>query len=175
MKTPWEYAETGNEFSDQVALFQWCNVAAKFGLRAAADPLSYTKRGHALTVMAQGKADAVYELSWLYAVKNAGHGDAIRGARSAAEGVKPGVPDLCLPVSRPKASAFAGPSNCRFHGLYIELKRGKQAGRKDGVVGPEQIKWCEFLKANGYAVAVCYGWEAARDVLLQYLNGGFGG
>ena len=52
----------------------------------------------------------------------------IRDIRTAAnlkkEGVKRGVPDICLPVSRGK-----------YHGLYIEMKAGKNKPSK------EQKEW----------------------------------
>lgn len=64
-------------------------------------------------------------------------------------------PDLCLPVSR---------GEC--HGLYIELKR-----EKSGRATPEQTAWMEALLAQGYAVSLCHGWEAAAEVLKTYLEG----
>lgn len=51
-----------------------------------------------------------------------------------AAGVKPGVPDMFLPVAR---------EGC--HGLYIELKR-----RDGGRVSPEQTAWMDALARQGY-------------------------
>jgi hypothetical protein len=171
MKTPWQYAETGNEFSHQVALFQWCNMAEMFGPMAAADPLSYTVKDYARGYGSNGNIP-IPELSWLFAIKNAGHGDAVRGARAAMEGVKAGVPDLFLPIVKwvDLSPEKPIPINQRLHsGLYIELKRPK-SGRKAGVVSDVQTKWQEFLQAQGYCVEVCFGWEVARDALLKYLG-----
>lgn len=164
MKTPWQYAETGNEHSHQVALFMWANMACKFGLRASNDPQSYVVRGHALRVLAQANADLLHDLKWLHAIKNAGHGDAVRGNHARAEGVKAGVPDIFLPVLQPEhfGSVLA-------HGLYIELKRPYFKGRK-GVVSDVQSEWCAYLRSAGYAVELCFGWEAARDAILKYLG-----
>lgn len=74
-------------------------------------------------------------------------------ARFKAEGVKHGVPDLCLPVAR------AG-----HHGLYIEMKRIGQKPRAD------QVEWMEKLYRQGYMVAVCQGWEPAAKLITWYLN-----
>ena len=52
------------------------------------------------------------ELRLLHAIPNGGKRLKSEAARLQAMGVKPGVPDLCLPVPRGK-----------YHGLYIELKR----------------------------------------------------
>jgi hypothetical protein len=153
MKTPWQYAETGNEHSHQVALFVWANMAAQFGLTASKWPDYYTRKGMAKQSL-EYLNDAISELKWLHAIKNAGHGDAIRGARSAAEGVKAGVPDIFLPVPQ-----------SQLHGLYIELKRPKAIGKAKGVASGTQEKWHGHLKDAGYAVEVCYGWEEAREAI----------
>lgn len=76
------------------------------------------------------------------------------GRRLKAEGLKPGVPDVCLPIP-----------SCNFHGLYIELKVGKNKPKD------EQIHWLNGLADQGYAVAVCYGWEEAQGVIVNYLEG----
>lgn len=95
-------------------------------------------------------------LAWLHAIPNAGAG-AQRGqaGKMKAEGVKSGVPDLCLPVPA-----------CGYHGAYIELKR-----QKGGRLSPEQALWREHLRVAGYAHLVAAGWEAARDFLIEYLEG----
>ena len=57
------------------------------------------------------------ELKMLYHIPNEGKRSRATGARLVAEGLKRGVPDICLPVAR---------GGC--HGLYIELKR-ERSGR----------------------------------------------
>lgn len=54
-----------------------------------------------------------------------------------SEGLKSGVPDLCLPVAR-----------SGYHGLYIELKAGKNKPTDN------QLAWLEVLEAQGYKTAV---------------------
>lgn len=71
-----------------------------------------------------------------------------------AEGVKPGVPDLCLPVPR-----------AIWHGLYIEMKRAT-----GGTVSADQIKWTDFLRRQGYYIAVAHGAEVAKQILRQYIK-----
>lgn len=95
------------------------------------------------------------ELNWLFHVPNGGLRNKATAGKLRAEGVKSGVPDVCLPVAR------GG-----WHGLYIELKR-----RKGGRLSDEQREWIGFLESQGYRVCVCAGWEAARDCLLAYLDG----
>jgi hypothetical protein len=95
------------------------------------------------------------ELALLYAVPNGGHRHKATAARLKAEGVKRGVPDVCLPVARSGA-----------HGLYIELKteRGKPT--------PEQLGWIRALRRQGYAAEVCRGWESACSMIEHYLTAG---
>jgi hypothetical protein len=94
------------------------------------------------------------ELALLFAIPNGGHRNKAAAGKLKAAGVRAGVPDLCLPVSRRG-----------MHGLWIELKR--PAG---GRVSGEQEAWLTRLAVAGHVVAVCYGWEEARDVILSYLN-----
>lgn len=174
MKTPWETAAVGKEFSHQTALFQWAAMARSFGDRAANEAFSYTKAGYAKELFDQGLSSPMPELEWLHAIKNQGHGDAIRGARSAAEGVRPGVFDVFLPVMRPSydmrdVHAFEGGypiDQCAlFGGLYVELKRpGKNK------VSDAQEAFQAYAREAGYAAEIVVGWEAARDVILRYLG-----
>lgn len=92
------------------------------------------------------------ELKFLFHVPNE-RSDKIQAANLKKMGVKPGVPDLFLPV----------PSG-RYHGLFIEMKKD------GGVASDDQLWWQEHMKTNGYAAAVCYGWQKAAEVLLWYLN-----
>ena len=90
----------------------------------------------------------------MHAIPNGGKRDIRTAAMLKAEGVKPGVPDICLPVPRGGK-----------HGLYIELKR-----RKGGTVSEAQQAWIRALCGQGYACTVCHGWDAARDEIMGYLR-----
>lgn len=96
------------------------------------------------------------ELDLMYHIPNEGKRSRATGGRMRAEGLKSGVPDVCLPVPR------GG-----FHGLYIELKR-----RKGGRITEEQTEWINALAHQGYYTAICKGWEAAAEVIESYLKGG---
>lgn len=95
------------------------------------------------------------ELELLHHIPNGGSRNKIEAARLKAQGVKPGVPDVFLPVARKS-----------YHGLYIELKR-----RKNGHVSDLQEKWIEVLNVQGYMAVVCYGCQEAIETILQYLKG----
>lgn len=113
------------ESQEQIALFQWVN------LNLHKYPL----------------------LELLYHIPNGGKRDIGTAKKLKAEGVKAGVPDLCLPVAR------GG-----YNGLYIELKAGKN---KPTAL---QCEWIEGLSKQGYCVAVCWGWEDCIKVIVDYLK-----
>jgi len=94
------------------------------------------------------------ELKWMYHVPNEGKRSKSAGARMRQEGLKAGVPDVCLPVPRGE-----------YHGLYIEMKVGKNKPTD------KQKEWLAGLKEQGYSTAVCYGWESASKLILKYLEG----
>ena len=114
-----------DEHAEQAALFSWADFARG----------RYT------------------ELVLMFAIPNGGHRHKAVAVRMKAEGVKPGVPDICLPVPR-------GP----WHGLYIELKT------EAGSVSREQRHWLALLSRQGYLAEVCRGWKQAQAVIEDYLN-----
>lgn len=101
------------------------------------------------------------QLKWLYHVPNGGLRDARTAANLKAEGVKAGVPDVCLPVG----------FNASYFGCYIEMKIAQKRNRKNGGLEDDQVIWITGLRDLGYYVAVCYSWQEARDVLVSYLEG----
>lgn len=94
------------------------------------------------------------ELQYMHHIPNGGSRGTIEAYHLKQQGVKPGIPDIFLPCAR------GG-----YHGLYIEMKR-----RKGGRVSIEQKKMIIALREQGYPVVVCEGWEAARDVITEYMN-----
>lgn len=113
------------EHQEQVALFEWAAWMAKH----------------------------IPELRLMHAIPNGGKRDIRTAAMLKAEGVKPGVPDIFLPVSRGGK-----------HGLYIELKR-----RRGGVVSKAQEAWIRALMHQDYVCAVCHGADEAKDAILTYM------
>ena len=94
------------------------------------------------------------ELALLFHIPNGGRRDAAEAANLKKQGVKPGVPDLFLPVPRGD-----------YHGLFIELKR-----RDGGRLSETQKGWLLALERQGYAAVVCHGARDAVDVLIKYLR-----
>ena len=151
--TPTELAKPGTEHAHQRAVFAWANCAARYGFEYADNDLSYDHRtvGGVVGLWSY----TVPELSRLFAIHNQGHGDKIRGNRAKAEGVKSGVPDMMLPVPR------GG-----YHGLFIELKKGKRASTSE-----TQDDWIRFLADAGYCAVVAFGWQEAAEALRSYIKG----
>ena len=137
---------------------RWPNTAATRAPRTAgcvatlAGPSENTIQAQVIR-WADLQARVYPELSRLFHVPNGGHRHAAVAAKLKGQGVKPGVPDLCLPVPR-----FGCP------GLWIEMKTS------DGRVSTSQRDWIAYLKQAGYRVEVCRSFDQARTVLLEYLN-----
>ena len=94
------------------------------------------------------------ELALMYHIPNEGKRSVVNGAALKRQGLKKGVPDICLPVPRGK-----------YHGMYIEMKR------IDGKPTAEQKDFINELAKQGYA---CYvadkGWADAAEVITWYMN-----
>lgn len=93
------------------------------------------------------------ELSLLYHVPNEGKRSKITGSILKQQGLKAGVPDLCLPVARGA-----------YHGLYVELKYGKNK------LSDNQKQWLASLSCQGYFTAACWGGDQAFQTILNYLE-----
>ena len=93
------------------------------------------------------------DLDLLFHIPNGGSRNRLEAANLKRQGVKAGVPDLCLPVAR------GG-----FHGLYIEMKYGKNKPSEN------QKQWLSDLRKQGYAAEVCYSWEQAAEIITKYLE-----
>ena len=92
------------------------------------------------------------ELGLLFAIPNGGHRLPSVAVALKREGVKAGVPDLLLPVAR-----------CGYHALFIEMKA------EGGTLSVHQKWWRSNLISRGFGHAVCYGFDDARQVLVDYL------
>lgn len=120
-------ADETSELEHQIAVIQWANLQAKCGLR---------------------------ELELLYAIPNGLRTSPAQAGRAKASGLKSGVPDLHLPVSR------GG-----FIGLWIEMKSER------GRLQESQVWWHDRLISEGALVALCFNANHAIDTLLEYLAG----
>lgn len=114
-----------SEHDEQVALFQWLELFSN----------RYPEAGTA------------------FAIPNGGHRHVRVGMKLKAEGVKAGVPDICVPVGR------GG-----FFGLYIELKHG------DNTTRDSQKEYLEVLNAQGYLAEVAYEMVGAKELIERYFR-----
>lgn len=95
------------------------------------------------------------ELDLLFHIPNGEFRMSATAARLKRIGVKPGVPDLFLPVARGSS-----------HGLWVEMKR-----KKGGKVSDEQKAWIDALTKQGYVALVAHGAEEACNMIYDYLMG----
>lgn len=93
-------------------------------------------------------------LELLHHIPNGGYRQKATAARMKAEGVKAGVPDLCLPV----------PAH-GFHGLYIEMKKRDHSNGLSRL----QRDWIENLRDQGYKAEVAFGADEAIKIICDYL------
>jgi hypothetical protein len=89
----------------------------------------------------------------MYAIPNGSLRNLITAVKLKREGVKRGVPDVFMAVPRQG-----------FHGLFIEMKYGKNK------LTTEQKEFIAFAESEGYKCAVCYSWSAAKEVIEEYLK-----
>ena len=95
------------------------------------------------------------DLDLLLHIPNGGLRSKSEAVRFKRMGVKPGVPDLFLPV--PRGSS---------HGLFVEMKR-----RKGGRLSEEQKEWADALMNQNYTWICANGAEEACDAIFAYLTG----
>lgn len=101
------------------------------------------------------------ELRWMHAIPNGTFlaGDRVQRAkqmaRLKAQGLKPGVSDIFLPLARRG-----------FHGLYIEMKRAPHQGPAKPTRA--QLDFARAVEAQGYAFFVCRGAEEAIEKIRWY-------
>ena len=129
MLTPERLAHSGTEHGEQTALMQWTVINGRL----------------------------YPDLDLLHAIPNGGDRSPSVASALKAEGVKSGVPDLCLPVPRGM-----------YAGLYIEMKKQTEYKKTRGGRSENQARWHLRLVAQRYAVVTCYGWGAAAMAIKDY-------
>jgi hypothetical protein len=88
----------------------------------------------------------------MFSIPNGGSRNIIEAVHLQQQGVKPGVPDVFLPVA-----------NGVYHGLFIEMKR-----IKGGVLSDKQDEYIIKLKQQFYRVDICKGADEAIRVIKDY-------
>lgn len=91
-------------------------------------------------------------LKWVHHVPNGGQRSKTTAARLKAEGVKAGIPDICIPYG-----------SHGYHSLYIEMKAPK------GRLTDNQKAFKEYAESNNIKFVVCYHWEEAKEEIEEYL------
>ena len=93
------------------------------------------------------------ELRWVHAIPNGLWLGPKRGADAVELGLTAGVWDVFVPVP-----------SLGCHGLYIELKAGKNG------LTAEQTAFRVALEPLGFRFVVCRSWLEARNVVFEYLR-----
>ena len=97
--------------------------------------------------------DLMPDLRWLHHSPNGEKRDARTGNKLKAMGVKPGFPDLILPVRAGNAP-----------GLVIEMKS------ETGSTSAPQKEWIAHFQAQGWEFRLARSAQEARTILCQYLG-----
>jgi len=91
----------------------------------------------------------------VFAIPNGGWRHIGVARKLQREGVKPGVPDLMIPVMRG-----------RYGGMFLELKS------KGGTLRDIQKWWLKTLAYEGYFCAVAFGVDEAIEAIKTYVEDG---
>lgn len=91
-------------------------------------------------------------LEWFHHIPNGGARGKAAAGKLKAEGTKRGIADYSWPHPR------GG-----YHGLYIELKA------PGGRTTPDQKEFLEYAHGEGFRAEVAVGWEAAKDLIVEYM------
>ncbi len=157
-------AKDGQHSTDNIVLAcRSCNLkkGAKDPLQfiesSASNPKKFTEsREQSRVVVWSHKKtvrDLMPSLRWLHHSPNGEKRDVITGSKLKSMGVKPGFPDLILPVRSGK-----------YPGLVIEMKSAT------GKLTDEQSTWLNHFANEGWATAVARSAQAARGILCEYLG-----
>lgn len=122
-----------NEHQEQVALITWAQ-------RTRLPSRSDVKPGSTVA-------------SYLLAIPNGGKRNVREAIRLKAEGVKPGVSDLLLPLRRQG-----------FGSLWLEMKA---PGKKPTKL---QAEWLEIMALAGYRAEWADGWLAGAAIIADYVG-----
>ena len=97
----------------------------------------------------------------IFAIPNGANKSRAAAAKFKREGLKPGVPDLFLPV--PVNFGLDAEPEWK-HGLFIEMKR-----TKGGVISQDQEDWAKYLKYRDYEHVFAFGAAEAVAAIRKYL------
>lgn len=92
-------------------------------------------------------------LGMMFHVPNGGYRNPREARNLRLQGVKPGVPDIILPIPRGN-----------FHGLFIELKA------EGGRLTLDQSNYLISLNNLGYMVKKCIGADDAIETIKAYMG-----
>ena len=94
------------------------------------------------------------ELDLIYAIPNGSNKSIATAMKFKREGLRSGVPDLCLPVARGE-----------YHSLYMEFKRTAKLK-----LSASQINWQIKLEKQGHRVTMVSSRDQAIEVVTAYLK-----
>lgn len=112
------------------------------------------------------------ELALLHAIPNSGgftgnyRQNMLRVLAMKKQGVKPGVPDIHLPVARGGFTGFYG----EMKRIILHPTKTKGVRQERTRTTPEQDAWAERLREQGHYVCTAWIAEEMQAELERYLN-----
>ena len=167
--TPDTLSKSNTEHAHQRAFFQWLNFATRYGFDTAKGMcLQQTTGRQSIKDLKAGRIIGLPELNLMHAIPNGGYRRGSEASKLKAEGVKAGVLDTFLPVSKQCPIHPGSAHMFTYSGLYIEFKDQKRRAHADGGLSVEQVKFMRAVRDQGYCARVAYTWREAANLTMQY-------
>ena len=138
--TPEQIAKADTEHAHQAAYFCW--------------------------IQQTGAKEVDPRLKFAFAIPNGGLRNKVTASRLRAEGVKPGVPDVFIPI--PTWESRREIQHC---GLWLEFKKPSlEASMKGDLKDPDQINFRDYAVSQNYQHFVPFTYLQAIEYTLKYLS-----
>lgn len=139
------------EYDESVLLVDWANIT-----RFAVDELEEPLAGHI--------GEFLINIPNGQALAGSAKSRALKMIRLKKQGFRVGASDYILAIP---ASGYCG--------LFLELKKPvnmfRSVSEADRAVSADQEAFLDKMSTAGYACAVAYGFDAAKEIITDYLDG----
>lgn len=172
---PTDLIKTNSEGEHQKAFFAWINKAHRYGVTVASYEEAYYTHERALAFQKVVDDVSMLDFDLIHAIPNGGDRSARQGSSLKVQGVKPGIPDIFVPIPMVHRS---NNSYITKSGLYIEMKKPELMRKVSfndlqsilSVASSDQQDKITRLSKLGYVSVICFTWQQAVYELCHYMQ-----